>query len=350
MRRRRERPSSGRVVAVTGGAGGLGAALLARLAGRDDLGGLIGIDLAPGRIDGVVWRTADVREPLPADLLTGVDTLVHLATTHDVTRDRDERRGRNVRSTSAVLDAAQRAAVQSVVLVTSADVYGAVAGNPVPLRDDGPLRATPGPDLLGDHLEMERLAADADVPVAVLRPATLVGADLGPEYDGALLRLLAGPRLLAARGTEPQWQLCHTEDLVAALELVVVAGLTGPLPAGCEGAMPQSAVEQLAGKRRVELPAAVAVSTSERLHRRGSSTASPRELDHLLAPVVVGSTGLRAAGWAPRWTNEAALAAHLADRSRSDGRAGAYTAAGATVALLGTAALVRQARRRRRGL
>jgi hypothetical protein len=78
------------------------------------------------------------------------------------------------------------------------------------------------------------------------------------------------------------------------------------------------------------------------------STASPRELDHLLAPIVVASERLRAAGWTPLWTNESALAAHLAERTSAGVRTGAYTAAGATVALLGTAALVRQARRRRR--
>ena len=58
---------------------------------------------------------------------------------------------------------------------------------------------------------------------------------------------------------------------------------------------------------------------------------------------------LHAAGWTPQWTNDAALRSHLAEGGPG-GRAGAYTAAGATVALLGTAALVRQARRRRRGL
>jgi hypothetical protein len=100
--------------------------------------------------------------------------------------------------------------------------------------------------------------------------------------------------------------------------------------------------------RRVELPGSVALGTAERLHRLGLSTSSPEELDHLLGPVVVACDGLRAAGWSPVWSNESALHGYLADRDRS-GRTGVYTAAGATVALLGTAALVRQARRRRRG-
>jgi len=216
------------------------------------------------------------------------------------------------------------------------------------LPDTAPLRALPGDDLLGDHVEMELLAAAAGVPVAIIRPATLVGGRLGAAYDGSLLRQLAAPRLLAAPGSEPLWQLCHSDDLVHAIEVVVTTGLSGPLPVACDGFLPQSEVERLARKRRVELPASVAFGTAERLHRLGVSTASPRELDHLLAPVVVAGERLRASGWTPQWTNQAALAAHLAERTGAGSRSSAYTAAGATVALLGTAALVRQARRRRR--
>lgn len=332
---------------MTGAASGLGRAVAVRLSGRPGLGGLVGVDTRRSRIDGVVWRRADVRLGLTPDVLIGVDTVVHLATTHDVRRDRLERRALNVEGTAAVLGAAAAAGVRRVVLVTSADVYGALPGNPVPLPDDAPVRAPAGEDLLGDHVEMERLAAAADLGVAVLRPATLVG--LGPAYDGSLLRQLSAPRLLAARGHEPLWQLCHGDDLVGALEMVAVGELSGPLPVGCEGYLAQSTVERMTGKRRVELPAEVALGTAERLHRLGVMASSPRELDHLLGPVVVASGRLREAGWAPTWTNERALAAHLADRAGAGGRGTAYTAAGATVALLGTAALVRQARRRRRG-
>ena len=54
--------------------------------------------------------------------------------------------------------------------------------------------------------------------------------------------------------------------------------------------------------------------------------------------------------WGKGDNPKTALRAYLTERDSGSGRAGAYTAAGATVALLGTAALVRQARRRRRGL
>ncbi len=343
------RKSPAGVVVVTGAAAGLGKALVQRLAAREDLGGLIGLDTVPGRVDGVVWRAIDVRDPLLATRLTGATTVVHLATSYDVTMPATMRRALNVRGTANLLEAAREVGARRVVLCTSIDVYGARPDNAVPLLDGSPLRAEPDDETLaGDHCEVERLAAHAvraGLAVTVVRPAPLVG--LSVAYDGQVLRQLSGPRLLAVRGVEPLWQLCHVDDLVVALELAALGLVAGGVAVGCEGALRQAVVETRTGRRRIELPAAVALSTAERLRRAGVTSSSPRELDHLLGPLVVACDSLRNVGWTPSWTNEAALDAHLAARA-ADSRSGAYTAAGATVALLGTAALLRQARRRRR--
>lgn len=346
--RRRRTPGPLRI-AVTGGASGLGRALLERLSRRDDLECLVGVDTAAARLDGVVWRSADVRDPLLAERLGGVSTVVHLAVSYDAAQEPAARRAVNVRGTANVLDAARSAGVRRVVLVTSTEVYGAVAGTPVPLEEDAPLRAEPDDALTGELLEMERLAdhaARTGLDVVVLRPAALVGGALGPSYDGPLLHSLSSARLLAVRGVEPLWQLCHVDDLLAALELAATGAVDGPAVVACEGWLTQREVEQRTGRRRLELPAAVVLSTAERLHRVGATTGSPHELDRLLHPLVVAPSRLPAAGWAPAWTCDGALEAHLVGRPAGGRRAGTYTAAGATVALVGTAALVR---RRRRG-
>jgi nucleoside-diphosphate-sugar epimerase len=334
-------------VAVTGAASGVGRALVERLATRTDLDALLGIDTVPTSVDGVVWRAVDLRDPDLATRLGGVTTLVHLAGAPDPALPPGVRRALTVEAAQGVLAAARELRAR-VVLCTSADVYGAHPDHPVPLPDATPLCEAHDPEaLIGDHVAVERLGAAArrtGVEVAVLRPAPVVG--LSPALDGYRLRQLSGPRLLAVRGVEPLWQMCNLEDLVSALELAVLGVVSGELGVAAEGALPQAAVERLTGRRRLELTAAMARSTAERLQRLGSD-ASPGELDHVLGHLVLACDGLRAAGWSPSWTNEAALVAHVRARS-GDARTVAYTAAGATVALLGTAALVRQARKRRR--
>ena len=338
-------------MAVTGAATGLGAALLEQLAGREDLTALVGIDGVPGRVDGVAWRCG--HEPL-AQRLAGVTTVVHLAMSYDVLAHPAARSALNVDGTAALLEAAREAGVRRAVLVTSGDVHGVHPGSCAPLSEDAPLLAPADASLTGDLLEVERLAGHAGrsgLDVVVLRPAAMVGARLGAAYDGALVHSLSGTRLLAVRGVEPLWQLCHVEDLLSALALAATSPLSGAHAVASDGWLTQRQVEELSGRRRLELPAAVAVSTAERLHRIGATPGSPHEIDRLLHPLVLDTARLRATGWTPAWTSTEALLAHLELRAGA-GRTGAYaaagaTAAGATVALVGTAALVRRARARR---
>jgi nucleoside-diphosphate-sugar epimerase len=317
------------------------------LARRTDLAALLGVDRVPARVDGVVWRAVDLGDPQLATRLRGVTTLVHLDSAHDLGLAPAARRAVTVERAEAVLKAAHELGAR-VVLCTGAEVYGARPDHPVPLPDATRVCTADAADsVLGEHLAVEHLVSQArrrGLEATVLRPAPVVG--LPPGHDAARLRQLAAPRLLAVRGLEPLWQLCHVEDLVSALELAVTGLVRGDLGVAAEGAMPQTAVERLSGRRRLELTAVMARSTAERLERLGGAS-SPGELDHVLGHLVLDCDGLRAAGWAPLWSNEAALEAHLRARG-GDARSVAYAAAGATVALLGTAALVRQARRRRR--
>jgi len=112
------------------------------------------------------------------------------------------------------------------------------------------------------------------------------------------------------------------------------------------------------GKRHIELPSSVAFGTAERLHRLGVTPAGSSDLQFLVHPWVVDPTRLAKAGWRAAYDNESALAVAVAESAgrlaigghrlgRRDAAAGA--AVGATVALVGTAALVRRARRRRHG-
>lgn len=349
-------------VAVTGAAGGVGALLTERLAASEEIKRVIALDERRGDVTEAQWHTLDVRDPAIADRLRNdgdpVDVVVHLALDLDLESDPTARTAYNVRGTQTVLTAAAAAGVHRVVLCTSAMVYGALPDNDVPLAEDAELRATAEATAVGDLLEIERLArraprAHPGLNVTVLRPAVLVGAGM----DTALTRYFESPRLLVVADSRPCWQFCHVEDLLGALEHAVLEKVDGELAVGCDGWLEQEEVEELTGIRRMELPSAVAVGAASRLHRLGLTPSPAGDLAYTMYPWVVSGSRLHDAGWRPEWTNEDALAELLDEvagrhtvAGRRLGRTEAATAAGAagaTVALLGTAALVRRARRRR---
>jgi len=367
-RRSKTTRRAGPVVAVTGAAHGIGEILVRRLASSTAVKKVIAIDTIRGDVPDATWRLVDVRDPLLVERLAGVEVIVHLAVDSTVDHDEAIPQSESARATATVLTAAPAAGVKHVVLVTSAMVYGAHADNPVPLSEDADLGAVADGGWLGDLLEIERLAAQAPrthpgLLVTVLRPAALVGGGI----DTIFTRHFEAPRLLAVKGSHTRWQFCHVEDLLSALELVVTGGMSalgqetdGHVVAavGSDGWLELADVERVTGKRHIELPASVAFGTAERLHRLGVTPAGSSDLQFLVHPWVVQVGRLAAAGWRPAYDNEAALEVAIAESSgrlaigghrlgRRDAAAGA--AVGATVALVGTAALVRRARRRRHG-
>jgi nucleoside-diphosphate-sugar epimerase len=355
-RRRAARPT----VAVTGAARGLGRAVAARLAGNPGVRRTVTLGSERTDVPGAVFRQADVCDPALADRLGDVDIVIHADLDTSLETAPAARSDWNVRGTQTVLTSAAAAAVGRVVLVTSAMVYGAYPDNPVPLPEDAPLRAVPDGSLVGDYLEIERLAerapkAHPGLAVTVVRHAALTG----PGADTVFTRHFEAPRLLVVKDTEPCWQFCHIDDLAAALVCAALGSVDGPLTAASDGWLSQQEVEEISGIRRMELPESLAVGAAERLHRLHLTPAPATDLQYVMHPWAVSTERLKAAGWTPAHTNVEAFDAllhevegHHAALARRLGKKDAATtlgAAGATVALVGTAALVRRARKKRRG-
>jgi nucleoside-diphosphate-sugar epimerase len=346
------------VVAVTGAARGVGLALTTRLAQSPVVGRVVAIDDHRGDVSGVTWRIAEVRDPALARRLSDVDVVVHTDVDFSPESDARARRAFNVRGAQTVLTAAAAGGVGRVILVTSAMVYGARPENSVPLQEDAPLSADSDDSVVSDLLEIEHLAERSPrvhlgLQISVARPAALVGDGI----DTLVTRHFEAPRLLAVKGCAARWQFCHVDDLVSALELAVAGKVTGEFAVGCDGWLEQDELEDIAGLRRIELPAGLTFATVQRLHRAGITPAPVSDLRYVVYPWVVDCLALREAGWKPRYDNATALEALLEQRGGHHAVAGrrlgrkdaTITAAGATVAVIGTAAVVRQVRRRRRG-
>ncbi len=306
----------------------------------------------------MTWRVVDVRDPALAGRLASVDVVVHTDLDLGPGTERRARRAFNVRGAQTVLTAAAAGGVGRVVLVTSAMVYGARPDNPVPLPEDAPLGADQDGSVVGDLLEIEQLAqrsalAHPGMAVTVVRPAALVGEGV----DTLITRHFEAPRLLAVKGCVPRWQFCHVDDLVSALELAVTGEVTGAFAVGCDGWLEPEQLEELSGLKRIELPAGLTFATAQRLYRAGLTPAPVNDLHFVVYPWVVDCAALRAAGWRPSYDNAAAVSVLLDQRAghhavagrRLDRKDATITAAGATVAVIGTAAIVARARRKRRG-
>jgi nucleoside-diphosphate-sugar epimerase len=194
--------------------------------------------------------------------------------------------------------------------------------------------------------------ANPGMAVTVVRPAALVGEGI----DTLVTRHFEAPRLLTVTGCAPCWQFCHVDDLVSALEFTVTGGVDGAFAVGCDGWLAQDEVEQICGLKSIELPARLTLGTAQRLHRVGVTPAPAMDLRYVVYPWVVDCAALRAAGWRPAFGNQEVLRVLLDQRQGRYALAGrriarkeaTITAAGATVAVIGTAAIVRRARRRHR--
>ncbi len=324
------------------------------------IGTVIAVDTEPPAVGGVEYRQADPGEPALVDALTGADAAAYVASSTNLERDLGlgarTRRERNLRVAQTVITAAAAAGVRHLVVVTSAQTFGAHADNPVPLEDDAPLRAASDEGQVGDLMDVEQLLAVArdvhpGLTITVVRPAALVGDGV----DTVITRHFEAPRLLTLRGAEPAWQFCHVDDLGSAVAVVVAQRVGGAVSVGAEGHLTQSDLERITGMRRVELSMGAAMGTADRLHRVGVLPAPASDLAFVAFPWAVSARTLLGRGWVPVHDNETCLGvlldtirgSHAVAARRLDRKDAALGAASAAVALVGTAAIMR--RRRRKG-
>ncbi|MBY5164329.1 NAD-dependent epimerase/dehydratase family protein [Salsipaludibacter albus] len=302
-------------IAITGISGLVGRHVQERLVESGHR--VVGIDTrAPETTTGLVFREADVRSrPDVERALADVDAVVHLVFVDPVEGDPD--RSVNVGGSQVVVDAAVAAGVSTLVLVSSAMVYGAFPDNPVPLDESAPLRAGDDfPMAAHKRLVEEYLAETAPdgMRTVVLRPAMVVGADA----DILLTRALQGTRLLTVRGHRPPMQFVHVDDLAAAVVLALEDdGLRGAYNVGSEGWLSFDEAREMLGRRAIEVPEEVAFTGTDRAYALGLSRLPASALPWIMHPWVVDPSRLVAAGWRPRMSNRdaaALLATEVADR------------------------------------
>ena len=264
-------------------------------------------------------------DPTFADALAGVDALVLFPLIDAGDRNEEGRRARVLDGTRRSL--AATAGAGTVVLWSSGVVYGAHPDNPVPLTETQPARPNPDFPAAGVLAESERIALAAGGPgglneserialegasgngasgpsVVVLRGAGV----WAPGWGTFLSRTLMAPAMVGVRGYDPPLQCLAPADAASALVLAVSGRLSGIYNVAPDDWVGAREAAKAAGRRRLELPRRVALSTAERLWRAGMSAAAAGELNYQMHPWVLDNTRLREAGWAPTRSSAQAFA------------------------------------------
>jgi len=296
------------IVVLTGAEGPLGTRVRALLAADPDVTAVVAVDAGD-------LEAAREQPGLLKERLAVVDTLVHLGRSDGVAEtDGTGTAGVDVVGTRLLLEAAGSVGIDTVVVLSSATVYGAWANNPVPLTEDAPLRPHPALAYATHKAEVERLVAEwrddhPSVRVAVLRPVIAVAED---TTDWLASSLWAGTPFAPGDADTPV-QFVHLDDLAAAVDRARRTPMSGPYNVAPDGWMASDELRRLAGRGpRVRLPERVAHRLATWRWNLGLTTTPPGVVAYRIHPWVVANDRLRAAGWVPEHTNEEAYV--LGDR------------------------------------
>lgn len=223
---------------VTGAGGFVGPHLCEFLTSMGDE--VIGLDLVngPDLLDGEGWRSALERHR--------PEVVYHLAGWSDVSRSWDDaaRTFRvNAEGSLSVLEASVTAKVDRFLLVSSADLYGAVDEIDQPITEDHPVRPTSpygASKQAAEALAMQHRRAH-DLGVIIVRPFNHLGAGQSPRFAAPAFAAqiaaaeITGGGEVAHGDLSARRDLTDVRDVVRAYRLLVTEGEPGEVYNVCSG-------------------------------------------------------------------------------------------------------------------
>jgi UDP-glucose 4-epimerase len=306
----RRPPAEGRVVAVTGAHGFVGAELIKRLEVDRHYAKVLAVDVRKPAFPLTKTQFHKIDLTLPAadaDIaqLLGderVDTVVHGAFLSTPTHHSAWAHELESIGTMHVLNAASEAHVGKLILASTTLVYGASPLNPNFLTESHPLKGHPKSRFVKDKVEAEkqvdRFARENPECVAtVLRPC----ATIGPRISNFATRFFSRPVCPILMGYDPLMQFVHEDDVVDAFVLAVGGSHPGAFNIVGDGVLPYSTVLALMGKIPLPMPSFVAYPLSQALWMTQIFDSPPNFLDFLRYLCVAdGTRAKRLMGFAPR--------------------------------------------------
>jgi UDP-glucose 4-epimerase len=252
-----------RSIAITGLGTFVGGRIAERLLDAEAAPRVIAIDLElPRRLEGRLrLHPADLTEPTADSLLAeilekeGCEALLHAAFFSNPQPDLEYAHELEMIGSLHVMNAAAAADVRKLVVLSTAQVYGARPDNPHFLDEAYPLRPPASAHQVRDRAEVESLLElfaerHPRMCVTSLRPCWT----LGPSIDDSIASFFESQRVFTPLGYDPLMQVLHEEDLLGAVELSLLNDVPGPVNLAGDGVLTLSTLLSLAGRTRVPVP------------------------------------------------------------------------------------------------
>lgn len=123
----------------------------------------------------------------------------------------------NLIGTNTILELAQKFSAKKVVILSTHHVYGALADNPMFLKEDSPLRASFKYAELRDVVEMDQMCTNwmwknqNAIQTIVLRPSNIIG----PQIKNSITQYLKTPYAPLPMDYNPMFQFIHEFDMAS---------------------------------------------------------------------------------------------------------------------------------------
>ena len=296
-----------KTVAVTGSSGYIGAKLLEHLEEEPAVNRVVSFDLRPmpAPIHNISAFRRDVTGSISEELQQfRVDTLVHLAFSREEGSDASLQNQQMLRN---VLESCLQAGVGHFIYLSTHTVYGARAGNPLPIGEDSAPNPYPGFGFANDHHRAEQEIAvfsqtATETKFTILRSCPVLGTTAGMST----LRMLYFPGSLTTLDHNPPLQFVYDDDLARLILLIIAREISGVFNVAADGVVFLRELASLVAQGQSWLPSPLAQPVNR------LTAPSSRMADHGLArwPVLMSTGKLqRATGYRFRHTGMDAVKA-----------------------------------------
>ena len=306
-------------VAVTGAAGDFGTAILRRLLGDDRVEEVVGLDVAPPRVEHDKLRAerCDVRSDDVRAHLDGAEAVVHLAFVLVPGRDMRAAHEINLEGSRNVLEASAAAGASRLIVASSLSAYGAPQPGLEPVDEDEFPAGTPERFYFREKAQVEHLLdwwerAHPDSPLTITRMRP--GFIYGPDFDNPALALMGSP-LAVLPDDGGRTQLIHQDDLTRAFCEAVFRDVSGAFLLVTEDSVAQEDLAEISGGRVIRVPIR---ATEVALDAAHALRLAPVSSEWAVSGDRVGVLGRArdALGWEPTATSRESAYAMLLQRGR----------------------------------